>query len=93
MRDEQLVEVYAARDSMEAHFVRTLLEDDGIDARVVGEGLTFAIGDLPLGLPTSPRVWVRDEDAERARELIDAWEASRQERREREQQFGTEDES
>jgi hypothetical protein len=77
MNDSRLVEVYAARNGIEAHFLRGLLEEEGIAVRVVGEGLTFAMGDLPLGLPTAPRLWVLEDNSARARELILEWEQSR----------------
>jgi hypothetical protein len=77
MNDSRLVEVYAARNGIEAHFLRGLLEEEGIAVRVVGEGLAFAIGDLPMGLPTAPRLWVFEDDSARARELILEWEQSR----------------
>lgn len=76
------IEVYAARDGMEAHFLRSLLEDEGIDAQVVGDGLVAALGDIPFGMPTAPRIWVQEEDAARARQLILDWEQSRRNRSE-----------
>jgi hypothetical protein len=83
MDKDRLAEVYVAENSLEAHFLKNLLEDEGIDVEVVGEGLAFAMGDLPLGWPTMPRLWVRQEDAANAKALIGDWEKQRRERRER----------
>ena len=41
-------QVYAARDAMEAHFVKGLLEAEEIEAVVQGEALEETWGDLPL---------------------------------------------
>jgi hypothetical protein len=60
--------VYSAQNSMEAHIVRGLLEQQGIAARVNGEYLQGGIGELPLiDLVT---VSVADEDYSRAVEVI-----------------------
>ena len=71
------LEVYWARDSIGAHAVRALLEDAGIDARVENELLQGAAGEIPTGPSISPRVRVAGEDASRALELIEAWQAER----------------
>jgi rubrerythrin len=47
------------------------LEDRGIRTQVVGETLRTAAGDLPLGQTLAPRIWVREGDARRAREIIE----------------------
>ncbi|UCD29296.1 MAG: DUF2007 domain-containing protein [Planctomycetota bacterium] len=67
--------VYGARDLMEAHFVRCLLEREGIKAAVLGEMLGTARGELPLTQQTLPSVWVKPEDFERAMPLVDQYEA------------------
>jgi len=79
MDQDRLAEVYVAENSLEAHFLKNLLEDSGIDVEVVGEGLA-----VPLGETTQPRLWVRREDAEKAQTLIAEWEEQRRNRRERE---------
>ncbi|MGI9455382.1 MAG: DUF2007 domain-containing protein [Aeoliella sp.] len=68
-----VIEVYRAAHSLEAHAVRNLLAGEGIDARVVGEGLDFAQGGVPVGHATSPRVIVSDADHERASTLVNQW--------------------
>ena len=77
MDDPQLNEVYAAANSQHAHLVKAALERAGIPARVVGDSLRNAAGDLPLGLPIAPRVWVQAKDSERARALIEEWDRGR----------------
>src|SRR5579864_6821393 len=63
------VEVYAAKDMIEAQFVSNLLGSDGVEATIVGEALGTAAGDLPLFTAT-PRIWVRPQDAQRARHVV-----------------------
>lgn len=69
--------VYEARDGLEAHMVAGLLEQAGLMAQVHGDLLQGGVGDLPaLGLAG---VWVADSDADRAREVINDFEASQPE--------------
>ena len=60
-------QVYEARDSMEAHFIRQALEAEQIDAVVQGENLAVVQGLIP---ETTPSVWVNDADIDRAMEVI-----------------------
>lgn len=69
MADAEVREVYSARNAPEAQFIKAALEDAGIEARVVGDHLQNAVGDLPA-VAISPQVWVRGEDYARAREII-----------------------
>jgi hypothetical protein len=77
MGNERNVEVYWAENAREAHLVRSLLEEAGIQAHVIGEMLQAAAGELPLGPTSSPRVWVPETDRARAREIITEWEKQR----------------
>lgn len=77
MDDDAVVEVYWAADAPQAHLVKTVLEKAGIEVHVVGEMLQQAVGDLPMGPTTSPRVWVPKEQEARARALIAEWEQER----------------
>jgi len=70
MDEDRLVEVYSARDAIEAYGLRNLLEIEGIHAEVVGADLVFAAGGLPVGRTIAPRIWVWAREAERAREII-----------------------
>ncbi|MGE3313816.1 MAG: DUF2007 domain-containing protein [Planctomycetaceae bacterium] len=70
MSDQNLVEVFRARNAVEAHIVKSALEDAGIRARVTGEMLQGVLGEIPTGWATAPQVLVFEDDAARARELI-----------------------
>jgi hypothetical protein len=62
--------VYVAQSPAEAHLVRGRLENEGIPAVVLGEDVYAIRGGVPLDSSTLPTVWVRDEDFERAWELL-----------------------
>ena len=64
--------VYQAANSVEAHMIVHLLEQAGVEAHVQGEHLQSGAGELPLGLVA---VAVPDEDADKARAIINEWEA------------------
>lgn len=70
MADDRLIEIYRARDVIDAHLVKGALEEEGIAARVVGEELQNAIGGLPPGWSSAPAVLVHEVDAARAQEII-----------------------
>ena len=76
MAGSELCEVYSASDLPEAQLIQSVLEQEGIQAQVVGDHLQNAVGDLPA-MAIAPRVWVRTVDAERAREVIDQHQRSR----------------
>jgi len=71
LKNERIVELCSAANVVEAYALRALLEEADIRSRIVGESLGNAAGWLPLGETVAPRVWVREEDAARAREIID----------------------
>lgn len=65
--------VYEAESGIDAQLVCDLLLSAGLDARVFGADLAGGIGELPAaGLV---RVWVAPAQLDRARELIDEWQA------------------
>lgn len=67
--------VFIARHSAEAHFVRGLLETEGIQAEVRGEDLSGVRGGVPVTPDTSPSVWiVEDSEAEHAHTLVTRYE-------------------
>ena len=68
---DRIVEVYSAGNGVEAHGLCAVLEERGIRAEVVGESLGNAAGKLPFGQAIAPRIWVREGDAGRAREIIE----------------------
>ena len=65
--------VYTGRDAMDAHFVKGLLEREGIDAQVMGEALESAFGTLPLSAKSLPSVYVREEDVARATPIVEEY--------------------
>jgi hypothetical protein len=64
----ELVTVYKAANGIQAHLVRSVLEQDGIPVSVRGEALMGAIGELPVTM-LDVEVQVPPEFAVRAREL------------------------
>src|SRR4051812_3062397 len=62
--------VYTARDAMDAHFVRGLLEQEGIKAVVQGEALQETWGGVPVSAESLPSVWVEDADVALAAPVI-----------------------
>lgn len=70
-----MIPVFVARHPTEAHFVRDLLAQEGIDAEVRGEALFGARGEAPVTAETLPSVWIaRDGDVERARAIVAGYE-------------------
>lgn len=70
MSSPERAEVYAARDEIDATLVRSMLSESGIQAQIVGGQIVGAVGEVPAGLPSAPRVWVSIDEADQARELI-----------------------
>ncbi|HEV3119322.1 MAG TPA: DUF2007 domain-containing protein, partial [Gemmataceae bacterium] len=66
-----LVEIYRAKNLAQAYMIRIALEEAGIHADIDGALLQGAVGDLPIGWPTAPRILVEQADAALARSLID----------------------
>lgn len=65
---------YEPENLIEAHLLKGLLAQAGIDAHIRGEHLTGAMGELPaMGLVA---VMVADEDLDAARTLIADWRAA-----------------
>jgi Putative prokaryotic signal transducing protein len=74
MNERRLVEVYRAKDSVQAHLLRSALEEMGIRAVVEGDLLQGALGEIPMGWSTAPRIMVEEADAAKARESLDRFE-------------------
>lgn len=65
-------QAYAPANSAEAHMLAHMLDQNGIEAHIHGEALQGGVGELPAsGLL---QLLVADDDYERARALIAAWE-------------------
>jgi hypothetical protein len=67
----KFVEIYRARNLPQAHAIRIALEEAGIAVQVEGELLQGALGDLPIGWPTAPRILVEESQVPAAREIIE----------------------
>jgi hypothetical protein len=66
--------LYSAANLPEAHLVRGLLMAAGIEARVLNEYASGALGELPFA-EVAPSVWIeQDRDLVRARQLITSYE-------------------
>jgi len=65
-----MVRIYSAASLPDAHLVRGLLGQAGIDATVFNENLQGGLGEIPF-THAYPEVWIVDErDLQRAREVI-----------------------
>jgi hypothetical protein len=85
--DAELVRVLATGDAGLIAVARSLLEGDEIDYFVKGDGLQdlFGLGRISgFSYAMGPaEFWVREEDADRARELLESLTADRGERGDR----------
>jgi hypothetical protein len=66
-------QVYSALNEMDAHFLRGLLYEAGIEAMVQGEALEQVWGNLPLSSASVPTVWVQDGDVARAMPIVEEY--------------------
>jgi len=69
--DPKFVEIYRARNLPQAHMIRMALAEAGIETQIEGELLQGAVGDLPIGWPTAPRILVAESQADTARQIIE----------------------
>lgn len=67
--DSRIVEIYTAANEIDAGAIRAALEQQGIEAKLVGDLLGNAF-DVPLGF-TGPRIWVHENDATAARRIVE----------------------
>lgn len=70
-----MIPVYAAQSLGEAELLRVQLSRAGIETRLRNEFLQGALGELPVNVRPEVCV-VRERDYERAREVIEDYEAS-----------------
>ena len=68
---DNLVELYRASGLPEAYALRDALEAAGIEAFVENELLQGAVGEVPLGWSTAPRIKVQARSVAAAREVLD----------------------
>lgn len=64
----RIIEVYKPRSSVEAHCLLQLLDEAGIECQIAGEELSSMYG-MAVGF-NMPSIYVLEEDAERACQLI-----------------------
>ena len=62
--------VYHTVNPAEAALIKGFLEEQGIEAIVVNDGLLMTYGEVPIEPSTMPTVMVPEADAERAAALI-----------------------
>src|SRR5271167_1432373 len=77
------IELYRACGMPEAHAIRLLLENEEIPVRIDNEFLQGALGDLPLGWNTAPRIMVGRAHEAAARAILDRFLQRREEPEER----------
>lgn len=63
--------IYSADNPQQAHLLRSLLADEGIQAWVVNDAIQIAGGELPVGWRGAAKVAVGDDDAVVAREFAE----------------------
>ena len=74
MDDRLHTDIYVAANAQQAHLLRGMLAERGIEAFVENEPLQGASGQVPLGWTVAPRVVVAHKDAKKAREVALAFE-------------------
>lgn len=72
--DDELMRVYRAANAIEAHLLKGMLEQSGIQVWLAGECLAAGVGELPANV-IEVELRVRRRDAAAARRLIEACEA------------------
>jgi hypothetical protein len=78
MQPNDAVNVYLARDLLEAEFLHNLLTDAGIESFVIGGATAILAEVIPLAA-RAPCLWVRQADETRAREFLADYERRRRE--------------
>ena len=66
--------VYQAENGIEAHMIKDLLAQEGVNAEIKGEYLQGGVGEIQaMGIVS---VWVSDPDLYSARQVISQWESN-----------------
>ena len=71
-----MVNIYTARDSIEANIVKGMLEANGVPAYIAGEYLQGGIGELAA--LDFLHISVNDEDVDRAKKIIHRYETGQE---------------
>lgn len=65
--------LYSATSLPDAHLIRNLLDQSGIDVHIFNENAQGGVGQLPVA-DAYPQIWVDDErDFQRAREILESF--------------------
>src|SRR6188472_4492221 len=70
--------IYSADNPQQAHLLRSLLADEGIQAWVVNDAIQIAGGELPVGWRGAAKVAVGDDEADVARRFAEAFDQKAQ---------------
>ncbi len=65
------VELYRARNLLEAETIRLCLESEGIQVTIFNEALQGALGEVPLGWSSAPQIVVNQKDFSAAKNILD----------------------
>jgi hypothetical protein len=69
-----LKKLYSAASLPDAHLIRNLLDQAGIEAHVFNENAQGGVGQLPV-MEAYPQIWIAHEgDLQRARQILEAFE-------------------
>ncbi len=63
-------QIYSARDELDAQLAKTALDEAGIESVIQPGALGSILGELAVSEETLPSLWVREEDADRAAEIL-----------------------
>ncbi|MBC7818175.1 MAG: DUF2007 domain-containing protein [Planctomycetaceae bacterium] len=74
----KFVEVFRASHALQAHAIKFELDEADIPAIIENEALQDAVGDLPGGWATAPRILVEETQVPAARAVIEKIDRSRQ---------------
>jgi hypothetical protein len=66
-------QIYTARNDMDAHFLKGLLEQEGINVVIQGEALEGAWGNMPVSATSLPGVWVDEADVDKAKPIVNEY--------------------
>jgi hypothetical protein len=72
--ESRLLRIYRAANALQAHMLKGLLEQQGIAARVVGEGLSSGAGELPADV-VQVDILVAAANESAARQIVKSFEA------------------
>jgi hypothetical protein len=73
VKDSDAILAYRAASAVEAYALVAHLEDEGIEARVLGEPLQGAYGGINAGGMNSVEVWISSINRTEAESMIDQW--------------------